>query len=181
MNQPPDLRIFMPPLRDCDRTRGSVNAAIVLMEYGDFQCPRCRKNYFAVKQMVQSLGEAFCFVFRHFPQPKLYPLAQKAAESAEAAGVQNKFWLMHDLLFEHQKELEDADLVEYADRLNLDMPRFLKEMKQHIHAERVQEDIDSGKSNGVTKTPTFFISIRYEETENLQTLLQGVLAALKVS
>lgn len=127
------------------------------------------------KILQQQLGEQFCFVFRHFPQSKR---SLRAAESAEAASAQNRFWHMHDLLFQYQQHLEDHNLVEYADRLGLEISRFLREMSTHVHLDRIQMDLDSGKTNEVEGTPTFFIGVRHKGTENLKTL---VLAILKIN
>jgi len=160
----------IPPLSDRDHIRGSLCATIILMKYGDYQCPQSCQAHLTIKAMQQRLGEQLCFVFRHFPQAQ-YPQSLKAAESAEAAGAQGKFWEMHDLLFEHQQLLGDAELVQYADQVGLDVSRFLRELAEHIHAQRVQEDIHSGQSNGVVETPTLFINVRYQGSQNLEMLL----------
>ncbi len=175
MPPPSEISQVIPPLSDRDHTFGPLNAMIVLMEYGDYQCPQSGQAHVTIKAMQQRLGEQLCFVFRHFPQPQIHPQAKRAAESAEAAAAQGKFWEMHDILFEHQQALDDGDLVQYAAQLRLDIPRFLREMAEHVHVQRVQSDIDSGRSNGVEETPTFFIGVRYEGTENLEVLLMAIL------
>lgn len=157
-----------------DHIQGSVNAGVLLMEYGDYQCLRCGEAFGTVKAIQQQLGDQLCFVFRHFPLTQ-HQQAQKAAESAEFAAVQGKFWEMHNTLFEHQQALEDADLVEYALQLNLDVYQFLQAMSEHHHAERVQADIHSGVSSGVTETPTFFINgDRYDGDWQLEPLLAAI-------
>ena len=175
MNQPSDMSRGLPALNKRNHIHGRRDATIVLMEYGDYQCPGSGRAHFMVKRLQQRLGDQLCFVFRHFPQIQIHPQAQRAAESAEAAEAQGKFWEMHDTLFEHQQALDDADLVEYAAQLGLDMPRFLRELAQHVHAERVQEDITSGCSYGVQETPTFFIGVRHKGTQNLEMLLMTIL------
>ena len=99
-----------------------------------------------------------CFIFRHFPQAQIHPYAQRAAQAAEAAAVQGKFWLMSDTLFAHQQNLENGYLVEYANDLGLDMPQFLKELSKQVHIDRINEDIEGGILSGVTNTPALFIN-----------------------
>jgi protein-disulfide isomerase len=158
-------------LRECDRTWGNIKAKIILIEYADFQCPQSAQAYFIVKTLQERLNDQLCFVFRHFPQPHLHPQAQKAAEAAEAAGTQGKFWEMHDTLFEHQNSLDDGDLVEYADRLNLNVRQFLQELSDFVHRDRIQADLEIACHSNVTKTPTFFICIRHTEIQQLESLL----------
>ncbi len=167
----------IPPLSDRDHTQGSINASIILINYGDYQCPQSGQAHVTIKAMQQRLGEQVCFIFRHFPQPDIHPQSRRAAESAEAAHTQGKFWPMHDLLFKHQQNLSDADLVQYAHQLGLSMPQFLHEFAEHLHADRVQEDIESGHSNGVTATPMCFIGVRHRGCQNLETRLMAILAS----
>lgn len=127
-----------------------------------------------------NLRITLCFVFRHFPLSQIYSQAQKAAEVAEAAAAQGKFWQMHDTLFEHQQTLDDAALVEYAIDLNLDIPQFLQELADHVHAERVEADIRSGQSNGVQGAPTFFIGIRHKGVQKLETILMAILESIAI-
>lgn len=175
MPLPREISQVIPPLSDRDHIRGAPDAIIILMEYGDYQCPQSGQAHVTVKEMQHRLGEQLCFVFRHFPQPQIYSPALRAAESAEAAAAQGKFWEMHDILFAHQQALDDGDLVQYAAQLSLDIPHFLREMAERVHVQRVQSDIDSGQSNGVEKTPTFFIGVRCEKTQNLEVLLMTIL------
>ena len=168
----------IPSLRQNDRILGTPTTAIVLMEYGDYQCCGSRQAHLTIQKLQQQLGDRFCFVFRHFPQPEIHPQSHKAAQTAEAAGAQGKFWEMHSTLFENQSALEDGDLVEYAANLKLNIPRLLKELSECIHGDRIQEDIDSGIKHGVDRTPTFFIGIRQEGTENLETLLMQILKTI---
>jgi protein-disulfide isomerase len=174
MSQSSDSGRIVPPLNECDHVRGSLTAIITLMEYGDYQCLECGQAHRTIKTIQQQLGEQLCFVFRHFPQPQ-HLRAQRVAESAEAAAAQGKFWQMHDTLFDHQQALEDADLVEYAVALDLDIAKFLQDFSARVYRERVQADIESGRSYGVEATPTFFISIRHQGTQNLGALLMKLL------
>ena len=161
----------IPPLRPNDRILGNSSTAIVLMEYGDYQCSQSGQAHLTIQKLQQKLGDRFCFVFRHFPQTEIHPQSCKAAETAEAAGTQGKFWEMHSILFENQQSLEDSDLISYANSLKLNIPLILKELSEHIHRDRIQEDIDSGIEHGVNRTPTFFIGIRQEGAQNLEALL----------
>ena len=165
----------IPPLRENDRIIGKSSTAFVLMEYGNYHCPSSGKAHSTITKLQQQLGERFCFVFRHFPRLEAHSQSLKAAE---AAGTQGKFWEMHSMLFENQKQLEDGNLVEYAAELELDIPLFLKELTSHLHRDRIQEDVDSGIEYGVVQTPTFFIRIRHEGTQNLEVLLVQILGAI---
>ena len=168
----------IPPLRPNERIQGNSSTAIVLMEYGDYQCYQSGQAHSTIRKLQQELDDRFCFIFRHFPQIEINPQSCKAAETAEAAGTQGKFWEMHSILFENQQALEDSDLISYADRLKLDIPLILKELSEHIHRDRIQEDIDSAFEHGVDRTPTFFIGIRQEGTQNLEVLLVQILKTL---
>src|SRR5438552_14168548 len=147
---------LMRPVAGRDHIQGRIDAPIVLVEYGDFECSYCGQAYPTVKETQERLGDRLCFVFRNFPLVDSHPHAQHAAEAAEAAGVQGKFWEMHDLLFEHQDSLDDDDLREYAAALDLDVPRFMRDISNGAHAPRVEEDLESGERAGVDGTPTFF-------------------------
>lgn len=158
MSQARDNGRLTLPVTARDHIQGAMDAPVVLVEYGDYQCPYSGRAYLIVKEIQRRLGEKLCFVFRHFPLTQIHPQAQKAAEVAEAAAAQGKFWQMHDTLFEHQQALEDAYLIEYAVMLDLDTIQLLRDMSAHVYAQRVQEDINSGASSGVSRTPTFFIN-----------------------
>ena len=166
---------FTPSLGEDDHIQGSTNAAIALTEYCDYQCLQCGQTHLIIQELQHQLGEQFCFVFRHFPSAQ-HPQAQRAAEAAEAAHSQGKFWLMHDMLFAHQQALEDADLVEYADAIHLDIPRFLRALATRAYVDRVQLDVESGHRCGVEETPTAFINVRHKGTQNLKALMMAVLS-----
>jgi len=148
---------------------------VTLVEYGDFECPHCGRAYPIVKAIQKAMGPRLRFAFRNFPLRESHPHAQQAAEAAEAAGAQGKFWEMHDRLFERQFALDDEYLVEYATDLGLDAQRFEKELAAGLYAPRVREDFRSGVRSGVNGTPTFFIDgVRYDESWELEPLLAAL-------
>ncbi|GAA0224272.1 DsbA family protein [Haladaptatus pallidirubidus] len=152
------------PVNQHDHVDGVVDATVTLVEYGDYECPYCEEAHQAVKELRRTLNERVRFVFRHFPLTQLHPHAQRAAEAAEAAAEQGKFWEMHDLLFEHPSEIREAELQDFAATLDLDLTQFNDELAMHTHRSRVREDIISGAQSGVIGTPTFFINgERYDE------------------
>lgn len=159
-------------LHHCDHIRGSLDAPIVIVEYGDYQCPQSGQAYALVKSLQRQGGDKLCFVFRHCPQ---HPRSLRAAESAEAAAAQNRFWEMHELLLNHQDALDDGDLVQYASALGLEIPRFLQEMATHAHAEQVRRDIERSKAHRVDTAPTFFITLRHGGVQNLEPLLRSLI------
>jgi Na+:H+ antiporter, NhaA family len=141
-----------------DHVRGPTDAAVTLVEYGDFQCPYCGDAYPVVRDLLERFGDKLRFVFRHLPVPALHPRAPAAAEAAEAAGAQGRFWEMHDRLFTHQHELRDAQLRGHAEAIGLDVERFDTELREGVHARRVEEDARSGARSGVPSTPRFFVN-----------------------
>jgi protein-disulfide isomerase len=143
-----------------DHAQGLADAPVTLVEYGDYECPYCGMAYPIVKDVQARLGDQLRFVFRNFPIANAHPHAEHAAEAAEAAGAQDKFWAMHDRLYEHQQQLADADLLDHASALGLAIDRFAEDLAKHRFAERVQEDFLSGVRSGVNGTPTFFINGR---------------------
>ena len=163
-------RLTVPVNIGSDHIRGSVNAPITLVEYGDYECPYTAMAYPVVKKIMSQFGEKLYFVFRNFPLNDIHPHAQNAAEAAEAAAAQDKFWEMHDYLFEHQKALDYHHLLEYAQEVGLDIGRFKKDMSGHAYASLIEESLKSGVNSGVEGTPTFFINgVRYEDSWDLKT------------
>jgi protein-disulfide isomerase len=155
-----------------DHIEGPADASVTLLEYGDYECPYCGAAYPQVKQVQQALGDRLRFVFRNFPITTAHPHAELAAEAAEAAAAQGRFWPMHDLLYENQRHLEATDLVGYAERLGLDVDRFQRELSEHVHAARVHEDFMGGVRSGVNGTPTFYVDgVRYEGSYEADALL----------
>jgi protein-disulfide isomerase len=142
------------------------------MKYGNYQCSHCATAYKIVKAIQTRLDGQLRFVFRHFPCPSIHPYAQHAAEAAEAAAAQGKFWEMHEYLLEHQQELDDGDLVKHALTLNLDVNQFLHDITGDVHVDRVREDFESGVHSGVSSTPTFFINgVRHDGAWDKSTLI----------
>ncbi|MGV0028808.1 DsbA family protein [Phormidesmis priestleyi] len=165
-------RLFI-PISDHDHTQGAMDASIVLVAYGDYQCLSCREVYRMIQELQQQIQ--LCFVFRHFPRTQLHYQAQKAAEAAVAAAAQNQFWQMHNLLFEHQSALSDGHLLEYANELQLDIDRFLRDMTAHVHAERVAQDVQSGIKSSVSSTPALFMNgDRYRDAWDIERLLAAI-------
>jgi len=163
------------PVAGHDHIQGPTDAPIALIEYGDYECPYCGEAYPIVKAIQQRLDDRLCFAFRNFPLSNAHPHAQHAAEAAEAAGVQGKFWEMHDVLFENQDALEDEDLAEYASALGLDARRLIGEVLAGAHSVRVREDFRSGARGGVNGTPTFFINgTRYDGAADFDALLDAL-------
>jgi protein-disulfide isomerase len=169
------------PVGSRDHMLGVRSAPIILVEYGDYQCPYCLKAYPIVKNIQKRLGSKLCFVFRNFPLTQLHPHAQEAAEAAEIAAAQDKFWEMHDYLFEHQQELDNANLKKHAAVLGLDTISFNHDLDNHIHARRVREDFLSGVRSGVNGTPTFFINgTRHDGPWEIRPLLAALNKAVSV-
>jgi Na+/H+ antiporter NhaA len=160
-----------------DHLRGPLVAPVTVVEYGDFECPYCGMAEPVVRELLRGFGDVR-YVWRHLPLNDVHPHAQLAAEAAEAAGEQNSFWEMHDLLFTHQEALGPDDLIGYAEQLGLDVERFTDELREHAGAARVAEDVDSADLSGVSGTPTFFINgKRHYGAYDIATLSAAVRAA----
>jgi protein-disulfide isomerase len=161
-----------------DHSRGPEAAPVTLVEYGDFECPYCGAAAAVVRQLQERFGPDLRFVFRANPRSHVFPHAEKAAEAAEAAAVQGKFWEMHDLLFANQGALEDKDLVEYARRLGLDVDRFQAELQSGAHQGRVHDQEVGGWPSHVISTPTFFVNgVRFDDRPDLDGLGAALAAA----
>ena len=164
-----------PVNKERDHILGPADAAVTLVEYGDYECPYCGAAYPIIKEAQARMGGRLRFVFRNFPITTSHPHAEQAAEAAEAAATQDKFWQMHDLLYENQGRLRDQDLRAYAEKLGLDIVPFDKELAEHVHAERVHEDFLSGVRSGVNGTPTFYINgARHDGSYELEPLLRAL-------
>ena len=164
-----------PPVSKRDHVQGPANAAMTLVEYGDYECPACGQAYWAIKEVQRALHGRLRFVFRNFPLTK-HLHAEEAAEAAEAAAAQSKFWEMHDALYENQDALEEQDLKTYAKNIGLDAGQLATEIESGAHIGRVREDFESGVRNGVDGTPAFFINgVRYDGSYDPESLI----AALK--
>jgi protein-disulfide isomerase len=146
-----------PPVGAEDHVAGTAAAEVTLVEYGDYECSHCGTAHPLVKRLQQQLGSRLRFVFRNFPLSKLHPHAVHAAEMAEAAALQGRFWELHDMLFEHQDALTDDDLMSYAVKLRLDAAQLKEDLEAGPVTERVRADLLGGVRSGVKGTPTFFI------------------------
>jgi protein-disulfide isomerase len=165
------------PVSAHDHIRGPRSAAISLVEYGDFECPYCRAAEPIVAGLMDALGDQVSVTFRHFPMLEVHPHGQHAAEIAEAAAAQGRFWEMHDMLFANQNALDDASLLKYADDLALDVERVRRELATHEHGGRVADDRTSGLASGARGTPTFYIDgARYEGSVALRQMLAVIRA-----
>jgi NhaA family Na+:H+ antiporter len=163
------------PVGDDDHIQGPEDALVTFVEYGDYECPHCRQARSIVNELQDSLGDQFRYVFRNFPITTVHPNAQLAAEAAEAAGAQGKFWEMHDALFQTASPLEKEKILQIATELELDMERFQKELDENVYAERVREDFLDGARSGVNGTPTFFINgLRYDGPWDIVSLKQEI-------
>lgn len=169
------------PLEDVtDHVQGNPGAPITLVEYGDYQCPHCGHAYPIVKQIQKHLGDQLKFIFRNFPLKKAHPLAMAAALAAEAAGRQNKFWEMHDTIFENQLYLNEDSFRLFAEDLGLDLDQFNRDINDEELVDEVDSDFGSGIVSGVNGTPTFFINgMRYNGSCETADLLSALNLAIK--
>jgi protein-disulfide isomerase len=169
----PSLAVPVSPERD--HIRGPKDAAVSLVEYGDYQCPYCGAAHPIVAEVRRQMGDDLQFVFRHFPLTTIHPMAHPAAEAAEAAGAQGKFWAMHDTLYENQDQLSPPALLAFAAALDLDLDKFADELQRNAHLGKVGDDFLSGVRSGVRGTPTFFINgRRHDGAWDLPNLLAAV-------
>jgi Na+/H+ antiporter NhaA len=171
-----DLAADVDPERD--HTRGSDQAPVTILEYGDFECSYCGQAESVIRELLMAGSEDVRYVWRHLPLNDVHPNAQLASEAAEAAAAQGHFWEMYDLLLAHQGKLRLDDLEGYAREIGLDVERFLDEMRRRVYLERVREDVASADESGVTGTPTFFINgRRHHGVYDVETLTTEVRSA----
>jgi protein-disulfide isomerase len=169
------------PVSERDHSQGPADAPVTLVEYGDFECPYCGRAYPIIKELQRRIGDRMCLVFRNFPITTKHPHAMQAAEAAESAGGQGKFWEMHDTIYENQQNLEYENLITYAEALKLDMDRFKQDLAEHTYLPKIEEDFRSGVRSGVNGTPTFFInSFRYDGEDDIESLQETLLEAGKM-
>lgn len=169
---PPDLTV---PVTDRDHTLGPVDAPLLLVMYGDYECPYTAMAHELIQELRDALGDRLCVVYRNFPLWDIHPHALSAAMAAEASATQGRFWEMHHQLFTHQEELDDASLLRHAAAVGLNPARFAAGIHAQGHADRVQEDLRTGEASGVHSTPTFFLNgRRHREKFNLQALVQEI-------
>jgi protein-disulfide isomerase len=170
-----DLAVPVDP--DRDHWRGPEDAPVTLVEYGDFECPYCGNAEPVIRELLADFGD-LRYVWRHLPLSDVHPNAELAAEAAEAAAAQGKFWEMHDQLLEHQGELKYRQLRNYARQLDLDLERFDQELHESANTARIEEDVDSADLSGVTGTPTFFVNEkRHDGAYDIDTLSRAVRVA----
>ena len=168
-------KIVASSLLPSDHFKGSLKATVMLLEYGDFECHRCVAAFYTLKDVLHWLDDSVCFVFRHFPDHIKHSHALSAAQAAEAAGSQSKFWEMHDSLFSHSPALDYPHLIAYAGHLGMSLDLFKREMLEHTHARKVNEDCAAAAEDGVDETPAFFINgVRYEGGWDLDSLLDAI-------
>jgi protein-disulfide isomerase len=146
------------PVSAADHIRGAHDAPVTITEYGDFECPNCKQAAPAVVLLIKRFEGRVKLAFRHFPLEEVHPHALIAAEAAEAAAVQSRFWEMHDQLFDNQPRLQLPRLRELAQALGLDMRRFSEDLKKHVHVPRIRENVAEGRRLGVRATPTFYVN-----------------------
>jgi formate-nitrite transporter family protein len=159
-----------------DHAAGPETAPVTLLEYGNFECIDCGRVYPVIKQLRKILGDNLRFVFRHFPTVRTHPHSLRAAEAAEAAGAQQKFWQMHDELFTHQTALADRELSRYAQRIALDVERFKREMEDNVFLRQIEADYQRSLfDEHVTGTPTIYLNeILYTGATDLEDLLNAI-------
>jgi protein-disulfide isomerase len=162
VNQSHSLELNV-PASAADHAIGPAQAAVTVVEYGDFECPNCKQAAPSVRHLLERFKGRVRFVYRHFPLEEVHPNALHAAQAAECAGAQGKFWPMHDLLFDNQTHLKLAQLASYAERLQLDMERYRSEMEDQLYLQRIREHMESGHASGVRSTPGFFVNGRVQD------------------
>jgi protein-disulfide isomerase len=170
------------PVSPADHVIGPAHAVVTVVEYGDFECPNCKQAAPAVKLLLDRFTGRIRFIFRHFPLEEVHPHALQAAETAESAGAQSKFWPMHDLLFDNQQHLKSNQLRAYAEQLQLDLGGYAADMKDHAYLQRIREHMQSGRDSGVRSTPAFFVERKIRDVSfGMDALFQAVETALQSS
>lgn len=166
------------PVSPIDHTRGPDHAPLTIVEYADFECPSCKQVAPLLELMMMRFPNHLRTVFRHYPLEGVHPHALLAAQAAEAAAAQGKFWDMHDLMYAHQQHLKLAHLRNYAEQLELDMTRFNAELGDEVYLQRVREQIEGGKKSGVRATPTIYLNGVIQDTSFGLEALEKAVAAL---
>jgi len=147
-----------PAVSNADHTQGNLDADLVIVEYGDYQCPYCGAAYPVLKELMKEYRNHIRFVFRNFPLSEMHLYARPAALAAEAAGLQGKFWEMHDAIYENQEFLNENLLLKLAEKLDLNISQFKADIQKQTLAEKIDTDFESGIVSGVNGTPSFFIN-----------------------
>lgn len=168
------------PVSETDHVQGPTDAPLTLVEYGDYQCSYCGEAYPIVKRVQKKFGTKLRFVFRNFPLTESHPDALHAAHAAEAAALQQKFWEMHDTLYENQENLDDDALLGYAASLKLNTKQWERDFSSAKVADVIQKDFNSGVRSGVNGTPTFFINgVRHDDSFAYGALVAALQHALE--
>lgn len=168
------------PVSAVDHVLGPEHAPVTVVVYSDFECPTCKQAAQAVKLLLARFVNRVRFVYRHFPVEATHPHALFAAQAAEAAGAQGKFWPMHDLLFDNQLHLKPQQVRGYAEQLQLDMARYTAEMDDEVYLQRVREHMQGGRLSHVRSAPAFFINgVIQDVSFGMHFLLDGVETALQ--
>ena len=164
-----------------DHILGRTSAPVTVTEYADFECPSCYQAYAALKIMLPHFGDQLCFVYRHFSLREVHMHAELAAEAAEAAGAQGKFWPMYELLFTDQQHLKEKHLLDYAGQIGRDLARYQNEMNDHVYLQRVQEHLEGGRYLEIRSTPAFYVNGVFTDVsfglQHLHEAIDRVLAA----
>ena len=168
------------PVTDEDHAQGPPDAAVTLLQYGDYECPYTRMSRHSINALQREFPDTLRFVFRHFPLAEIHPHARAAAFAAEAAGRQGEFWAMHEYLFEHQQALKDADLHLYATDLKLQPVQFDRDRTSPQVARRIGRYRASGERSGVMGTPTFYVNgVRHDGPFDVESLRAAVMAVME--
>jgi NhaA family Na+:H+ antiporter len=176
-----DIPDLITEVSEKDHIFGPENAPITIVEYGDYQCPHCFLAHGIIEEVLHKLEDEVKFVFRHFPLKKIHKQSQLAAEAAEAAGAQGKYWEMHQRLFKNQTNLSMDNLIEIAKELDLNIEKFSEELQSHVYARKISENILDGVKSGVNGTPTFFINgKRYNGAFDVESIIDQIQKPLGV-
>jgi protein-disulfide isomerase len=158
-----------------DHRQGDPAAPCTLVEYGDYQCPSCGQAYPIVKRVQKHFGKRLSFVFRNFPLSQMHPHAEGAAETAEFAAAHDKFWQMHDLLYENQDRLGNELFTELARELDIAPAQLIEALETKEFQARVRADFSGGVRSGVNGTPTFFINgVRHDGSYDFASLVEAI-------
>jgi protein-disulfide isomerase len=157
-----EIPLLADPVSADDHSRGPDGATLIVVEYGDYQCPYCDAARSVVDELLKNFSESLRFIFRNFPLADVHPHAKKAAEVAEAVALQGKFWEMHDVLYDNQWQLDDDALAHYATQVGADVDQMMADLGSGTRR-RVESDFESALRSGANATPTFFVNgVRYD-------------------
>lgn len=156
-----------------DHVIGNEKAEITLIEYGDYQCPYCRQAHYFIQKLIKELGYNFRYVFRHFPMRNAHEFALLTSQAVEAAGLQGKFWEMHEILYDEQLRVDDESIFDLAEEIELDLDKFKVDLKLESIMEKIDSDFEKGARSGVSGTPGLYVNgKKYELSLNLDIFLK---------